>query len=276
MTWCVNCRLDGAVPSLPLWGEVPYVRRIGALALWENESEPFRETPVHAHEQTSLTVGFKGHGVEWLGSRTIERNAGILYCRVGGQEHRIRVGTVAVRCVNVMLDEQWLDRLPGVQLRDMEIDRGAAVWTAARLLEELREWSIGSALAAEGIVLEMINLLAVPRRLRIDATMPAWVGRVEELLRSELDHDVSMSHVAERVDVDPLVLGRTWRRFKGCSLAQSANALRIERATKLILEGADSLGAIAAKCGFSHATRFSRIFQEIAGMTPLALRALCR
>ncbi len=259
---------------LPLWGEVRTVRRLGAITLWENSCEPRTEIRPHAHEVLCLAMPVTGSAVERLGSRSIERGPGSFFIRSADQEHSFIVGPASSRGVNIAVDPSWVERL-AINRRHLERTEACearCVWTATRLLQQLRSWSAGSRLAVEGMILEIIGHIVTTRRY-CDTWKPGWIARLEDILRAEVDSDHSVTELADRVGVDPLYLNRTWRRFRGYSLAQFTNRLRIERATRLIIEGNRSLSAVAAASGFSHVTRFSLLFHEFTGSTPAAFRA---
>ena len=49
-------------------------------------------------------------------------------------------------------------------------------------------------------------------------------------------------------------------------------AARIQRAEELLLSGAESIAAVAERCGYENAEHFYRQFKAVTGKTPRAFR----
>ncbi len=69
---------------------------------------------------------------------------------------------------------------------------------------------------------------------------------------------------------------RMFKQNTGETVTQYITALRLHHARKLLKETDDSIGSIAAKCGFADAFYFSNCFKKAIGQTPRAYRAQCR
>lgn len=79
---------------------------------------------------------------------------------------------------------------------------------------------------------------------------------------------VRMGELAEAVHLTGRTLLRRFRKAVGRTPAQYLQAVRIERAKRLLETGGESAGEIAAMVGYAEATAFFKVFKEVTGMTP--------
>lgn len=64
-----------------------------------------------------------------------------------------------------------------------------------------------------------------------------------------------------------------FRKYTGCSFPQYINGLRLERASKMLVDfPKHTIESIATDCGMPVAQTFYRLFREKFGMTPTAYR----
>ena len=81
-----------------------------------------------------------------------------------------------------------------------------------------------------------------------------------------------VSELAERLQVNESYLIRRFNTETGVSPGRYLQAVRIDRAKKLLSEPAYSLDVIAALCGYSGANYFCKVFKKECGETPTAFR----
>ena len=153
--------------------------------------------------------------------------------------------------------------------------RAAATSSLAwRLAGELRARDTSWALAAEGLVLQ---LLAIAGRSTSPARAPraAWLAEAREVLHDGVpDRRVSLTDLAETVGVHPTHLARSFRREYGVSVGEYARSLRLEwAAAELTLDDA-GLADVAARAGFADQSHFTRAFRRHTGVTPGRYREL--
>jgi AraC family transcriptional regulator of adaptative response / DNA-3-methyladenine glycosylase II len=107
---------------------------------------------------------------------------------------------------------------------------------------------------------------------------PAWNGTrstIERALRlieeGALDRG-SVEALAERLGIGGRHLARLFARHVGASPLQTAQTVRIQRAKRLLNEGALPITEIAYRAGFGSVRRFNAVFQELYGRAPSELR----
>jgi AraC family transcriptional regulator len=145
-----------------------------------------------------------------------------------------------------------------------------------RLAVELRARDAAWALAAEGLVLQ---LLATAGRVDVDTQVArvGWLGEARELLHESVPGaGTSLSGLAEAVGVHPSHLARAFRREYGLTVGEYVRALRLEWATAQLALDEASLADIAARAGFADQSHFTRAFRRHTGVTPGRYRELVR
>ena len=91
-------------------------------------------------------------------------------------------------------------------------------------------------------------------------------------VRADVGRPWRVPALATVAHVTPVQLERLCRRTLGLSPRRLIQRLRIEHAVHLILTTKDTLGDIAAQCGFYDQSSFTRQFRTVLGLTPGAYR----
>ncbi len=142
---------------------------------------------------------------------------------------------------------------------------------AARLRDELRRKDGGSAVALEGIALELIaqsfrllenGRLSVPGQIREARRV------IDELHATKL----SLSDVASMVEMSPVRLAEGFRRSFDCTVGEYIRRKRVEHAIDLLVNSTIKLGDIALEAGFCDQPHLVRVFKAHTGMTPSRYR----
>lgn len=172
------------------------------------------------------------------------------------------------------LEPGWVDRFGQVSLPQAPtaFELGSMTSLMKRVHHEFDEADTPSAIAIEGMVLEMI---AVVMRFQIDpgAKAPRWLTEAREIVHERFREQITITGIAEHVQVHPVYLASTFRQKYGHSILDYLRQLRVNYASRQLSDSNDSLATIAQTAGFSDQSHFSRIFKRITGMTPAAYRA---
>jgi transcriptional regulator GlxA family with amidase domain len=83
---------------------------------------------------------------------------------------------------------------------------------------------------------------------------------------------VRIGEVAAAAHLTGRTLLRRFRRAVGRTPAQYLQAVRIERAKRLLETGGESTGEISSMVGYADATAFFKAFRELTGLSPGAYR----
>jgi AraC family transcriptional regulator len=160
-----------------------------------------------------------------------------------------------------------------VVARHRHVRATAVSSVARRLAVELRAVDPAWALAAEGLVLQ---LLATVGRAEPDERAPRrrCLDEARERLHGAVPGPTpSLAELAAAVDVHPSHLARAFRREHGTTVGAYARALRLEWATAQLARADVSLAEISAAAGFADQSHFTRAFRRHTGVTPGRYRA---
>lgn len=96
------------------------------------------------------------------------------------------------------------------------------------------------------------------------------VRRAEDYIRAHSSEDLTISAVAEYLQITARALQLGFRSQRGQSPYAYVEAVRLERAHQLLTaaEEGESVTQIALDCGFTHLGRFSKQYQRRYGVTP--------
>jgi AraC family transcriptional regulator len=92
--------------------------------------------------------------------------------------------------------------------------------------------------------------------------------RAEEMLRAQLDGNITIKTLATTCSLSPSHFARGFRRSFGSSVHQHLIRLRIERAKGLLIGTKKKLSEIAELSGFCDQAALSRAFSRVERITP--------
>jgi len=245
--------------------------RTGDLILSENYYPSALQVPRHVHERAYFGLLLHGGYVEDLGRRRVEafEPASVVFhppreVRCGG------IGQRGATLFHAEIPDGWVRRLEehGGLPDEAVVHRGGPlVRLAMALYRELAATDAAAALVSEGLVLEMLGLLA-RRPRRGERNPPRWLAEAVDLVHAEYQAPLTVASVADRVGIAAATLARGFRRHRGESIGDCVRRLRVERARLLIQNGARDLASVALDAGFADQSHFTRIFRRLVGATP--------
>ena len=132
-----------------------------------------------------------------------------------------------------------------------------------------------SSLKREQLLLEAVHALAgrygsswKPREKTI-ADAPKPVRAAFALIEARFTDDLSVTDIAEAVDVSPYHLMRLFRRHVGMPMHALQTQLRVELGKKLLQQGMAATYT-ALEVGFADQSHFTKRFKEMVGTSPAA------
>jgi AraC family transcriptional regulator len=244
------------------------------LLLSEARHDLPRKLPKHFHELASFHLLLAGDYRESDGPITAVLKPFTTIFDPGCIPHSDEIGPSGLRIFTVELQKPWIDRLCefGVAPATSVGPPGSELsWLAARLYREYHERRCYSALAIEGLVMEMMAVVG-NSQLR-EKRAPAWLARVEELLHSNFQQNLTLKDVAAEVGLHPVYLSKVFRQFRHQPIGDYLHELRVRFVCQQLACPDISLAAIATAAGFSDQSHLTRVFKQFTGMTPGAFRA---
>jgi AraC family transcriptional regulator len=232
--------------------------------------------PAHQHEPAAFSFVLEGGYTETIGVRERECKplASIFHPRC--ESHSVVFHQFDVRIFRVELGSVWRgrmqDHLPAFD-EPAESSGGRLAFLAMRMYGEIACRDRWSALAIDGLMLEIVAELG---RLADRLKQPPkshWVEEVREILSSRFTDTPSLAELAESVGVHPVHMAREFRKRFGCATGDFVRRLRIEQACDALTTSDATIAEIALAAGFYDQSHFSNTFKKITGMTPAAWRA---
>jgi AraC family transcriptional regulator len=249
-------------------------RRVAGFLLSETHYRGGLLVPPHVHELPYYAFLLAGGYQEHLGRQTVtcapqsfvfhpshEVRHGRL-CDAGARLFHVEI---APRCLAVLRDEGCVPSDSTV------LTAGPLVTLSLSLYREFRQTDTASALAIEGLSLEILGAL-LRSRLRADARHPRWLERAREHVHDDVARTLSVESVAADVGVSAVRLSRAFRRAFGESLGSYQRRLRVRLACERLRDSSLSLAEIALDAGFTDQSHFTRVFKRLIGATPAVFR----
>jgi AraC family transcriptional regulator len=239
--------------------------------------EPHAAMAPHEHDHGSMNIVVGGNFLERIGrsERSYARGQ-IAFCPAG-VTHSQKFGRTGARQIIFRPQDSWL-----AYLEDCNVNLDDAPYTGApsfrhlgdRLLDEIAHKDDFSALACEGILLEIIAALGRNgATANSHANPPAWLRAARDFLHENAGAPLSMARVAQAAGRHEIHVAREFRRFYGTSVGAYLRRLRTEKAAQLLVATEDAITDIALGCGFASHSHLCREFKAHFGVTPSRYRA---
>ena len=119
--------------------------------------------------------------------------------------------------------------------------------------------------ASELLQAEVQRLTRAPQ---VGKLAPWQVRTAKAFVDQNSDRNLQVRDVAAAVRLSPSYFSHAFKESFGQSAKSYIIERRIERAKRMMLDGADSLAHIALACGFSDQAHFCRTFGGLMGQTP--------
>lgn len=255
------------------YGNVPVKREIPVLTLTEVVHANRISVPKHSHELGHFQLLLDGSYLENCGGKSISLSPMTISWHRPGITHKDEIGKTGGRFFMIEIQPRSIEQMKQFAKlpEDFYIKNSPLVWLGCRLYHEFKNWQFCSDLVAEGISLEMLGFTA-RKQLTQDKQPPAWLVRVVEKLNEEFTENFSTEELALEANVHPVHLAAVFRQFYNETMGEYVQKLRIEHASKLLLNKETPLSEIAYEAGFSDQSHFTRIFKRFVGLTPGAFR----
>lgn len=155
-----------------------------------------------------------------------------------------------------------------------------------RLLDELelhvyqnREvgWCLTTKLPLLGKGNSIVGLVGVSRDLKIpDVTSDDFehIAEVVEFAQGRIDNPPTLTELADVASMSIYQLDRRMKRLYDLPTGQWLLKIRIDHASRLLLDTDQAIADVAMDCGYTDQSSFTRQFRRTTGQTPSAFRRL--
>ena len=263
-----------AIPTLPSGcfnGNSSVTRSTAGIKVTEISYSPGTEISAHAHELPYFCLVLKGSYSEKFGGHVRESEALDVLFHPSGEVQSQSFHQAGGRCLAIELGAEFMGRvaeyLPLLESRGGFV-RGYPASLALAVYEEFRNQDEISLLAIEAAVLQL-TVAAVRYCGSLDSRRaPPWLTTVEELLRQRFTERLTLHDISSVVGVHPVLVARSFRKFRGISIADFLRRQRIEFAWRQLAKRSVPLSQIALDAGFCDQSHFSRVFKRLTGIRP--------
>ena len=101
---------------------------------------------------------------------------------------------------------------------------------------------------------------------------PARLRTVRELVQAKMEDDLTLTEMAQAVDLSPAYFSRMFHKSTGETPHQFVLRNRIERAKEMLGRAEARVLDVAIACGFKTQQHFARVFRRICGASPTEYR----
>ncbi len=248
---------------------------IGGLVLIEAFHAPNLVLPWHMHEHPRMTYLLHGSYVESYKRISHKCKSASVLIKPAGEKHSDHYGEAGARSMIVTLPteiaEPEMFACPHLE-RAYLFQRGETLRIAANLYKEFRSMDSASPLIIEGLVRELIGVVARETSDKLDREIPPWLKMVRERLHDEFPFAPSIAELASAAKVHPDYLSRCFRSHYRMSIGEYARHLRMQWAARELTDSDKPLSEIALGAGFSDQSHFTRIFKQYFQTTPARFR----
>ncbi len=98
------------------------------------------------------------------------------------------------------------------------------------------------------------------------------IRKAINVIESNLDRDLSLEFVAEKINISSCYLSSVFHRISGRNFSNYVTDLRMDRAVDLLLHSDYNVSEVAARVGYNNPPYFSTIFKKKTGLSPSQLR----
>lgn len=254
-------------------GKVLNRRNVDGILLTETRHQRNDWLPTHAHQNAYFCLIRRGRYTERFGDRERFCTPGMLTYHPPQERHSERIESDCSASFNIELEPRWLNWATAhssTPLESCEIDNPDQTHLARRLHREYELDDSASALAIQGLTLELLSGLI--RSQRPEPRIPPWLYRVQQVLHDRFADRLEWHELATIAGVHPVYLGQCFRKHFRCTPGDYQRKLRIEWAQQQLQKSELTLAEIALHAGFADQSHLTRHFKQHTGQTPMAYR----
>jgi AraC family transcriptional regulator len=180
--------------------------------------------------------------------------------------------------LNAIADDANAPRIGDLIYKAVGIDDPAFFSLARAVLPALRHPDQSSQLFLDHVLLAVGAYVAqtyggMRPLARVRGGLAQWqVSRVKEILSANLDGSVPLKEIARECRLSVNHFARAFRRSSGVAPHKWHMERRVEVAKEKLRDGRLSLSDVALACGFADQSHLTRVFAQLAGISPGAWR----
>lgn len=245
----------------------------GGAMLAEVRHSVGKSVPPHRHEAAYFSLLLEGTYSERGADFDLVYEPYTLVFHAAGTRHEDRIGDTGCHFFAVALQGEWdavIAELGGARAHAFELEGGDPVWAVLRLYREYCARDAHAESAVEDLLYQLCAHVA--RRPDEGSDEPDWLHAIDATVRERFRDPIDLRAIAGGAGVHPAHLCRAFRRFRGRTISDAMLGMRIQHVCRRLLDGDDSLSAIALESGFADQSHMTRVFTRVTGRSPGAHR----
>jgi len=257
-------------------GETLRLRTVGPFTIREEFYPSSLVLRQRSLERAYITFVIEGAFRERYATRSILCRTGMIRFLPAGELHDSEIQSHS-RCLNISAEASAFAQLrqnPRVPRRPAEINGLNSTWLANRLYAEFSRQDSASAMAIEGLVLEILAEIARVEASEMSMQAPHWLKHATEIVESRFLERLSLAEIASQVGVHYVHLSRQFHKYNRCTVGELIRKRRVQYASHLLAHSRTPLAEIALTCGFSDQSHLSFLFKRYMGLSPSKFRRL--
>lgn len=148
-------------------------------------------------------------------------------------------------------------------------DRSYVTMMADFIADQLSEDNANHEPCIRASFLALLSFLAVRYEAHVSQSPHAQcLAKAIHFIQLNADKPIRVADIAASAYLSSRQLERLFRQYHQCSPNEYLIRHRLWCAFSLLLQGDESIGSVAARCGFSDASYFSRAFKQYYGIRP--------
>jgi len=264
--------------------------------VYSDTKSPQNELPDHLHDWHEIIYVYRGQGSIFIDTGLEDMQEGDLFIIPGSTVHRALpdagnpvtssalffspglLASTAGGAASSLLSLFERCRRQRVYKRHLDTEEQSQV---ATLIDDIQtEFQLGHHLSAHAALLRLQLLLIFLERLEASGPAnpskstpgPSWLSSTISHIDDNLRNGLSLLELAQYAAVSPAHFSRAFKRYTGMTLTDYALARRVIIAKEHLVQGDETMAAVADACGFDSLPHFYRQFKKLTGTTPAAYR----
>ncbi len=222
---------------------------------------------LHCHDNSHISFVVQGGVLDKRKTCEAERVSGELLFFHAGESHQTIIGLYPTKRINLEIEHAFLQKnLASEATIKSAVDTNPnAKFIMLKIYRELTSEDVFSDCSMKMLLL---NLLHAKPKTESSNKLPAWIKIVSEVTRDRWNESLTLKDLSEAACVHPITISKQFPKYFACTFGEYMRRLKIERSLCFLKLPYFSLAEIAAECGFSDQSHFTRIFKQLTGFSP--------
>lgn len=256
-------------------GEKIYEQVTGGFRISETHYTSNQTIEFHAHENPTIIVLLEGGFTENYLNKSFEHSQTNIIYRPAFEKHSNQFHRAGAKCLNfeLLTELQKTNYQPSLlDGKPFTIIGNPFSSIISKIKNEIKINDAFSKLVLEGLTIEMIAQILRSNSKKNNKAIPERLKYIVDYINSSKDFNFSYTHLAGLIDVHPVYLHKSFKKYLHCTIGEYLRQKKINAVSKELCSTNKSFGEIAFEYGFSDQSHFNKLFKKYTGFTPSQFR----